>query len=233
MKEKIKDIGYGVLGIGLIVLIIGAFALLVIGGAKLFETFYPVLEKISTFVWGIVWLLLFLSLAPRLRKFTGNGIIIGTYVGGAIFWLLSFYVTYSLWGFLGIIIGVLFLGLGVFFTAILALIFNGQFMGALGFVFILAQIYLFRMFGLWILTKYRSKEIKSEVFQENTKEEETLQLRNEVSGNSYDPEKGSSLTSSFCPNCGNKIEESAVFCTQCGNKLLDKPKTKKITKKIG
>ncbi len=125
MKERIKNFLYGLGGIGFIILIIGGFILLISGGAKLFEILYPILEKISTFVWGIVWLLLFLSIAPRLRKFTGNGIVIGTYIGGAILWLLSFYITYSLWGFLGIFIGVLFMGLGVFFTAILALIFDG------------------------------------------------------------------------------------------------------------
>jgi len=158
MGNKIKDFLYGLGGIGIMILIIGVFVLLIMGGAKLFETLYPTLEKISTIIWGIVWLLVFLSIIPRVRNFTGNGIVLGTYLGGAIFWLLCFYVTYSLWGFLGIIIGVLFMGLGVFFTAILALIFDGQLMEALGFIFILVQIYLVRMLGAWIITKYRPKQ---------------------------------------------------------------------------
>ena len=157
MNEKIKDNLFGVIGILLFVLIIIGFALLISGGAKLFEILYPILENISAFVWGVVWLLAFLSLIPRIRHITGSGVIYGTYIAGAIFWLLCFYVTYSLWGFLGIFIGVLFFGLGVFFTAILALIFDGQFWGALGFTFILVQIYLFRMLGIWILTKYKPK----------------------------------------------------------------------------
>ena len=127
MKEKIKDFLYGAGGISLFVLVIGGFALLIIGGARLFEFLYPILEIISSITWAIVWLLLFLSIVPRLRNFTGNGIIFGTYIGGAIFWLLCFYVTYILWGFLGIFVGVLFFGLGVFFTAVLALLFDGQF----------------------------------------------------------------------------------------------------------
>lgn len=155
MGNKFKDFLYGLGGVGIIILIVGAFVLLIIGGAKLFEILYPILEKISTFVWGVVWLLIILSVIPRLRNFTGNGIVLGTYLGGAIFWLLCFYVTYSLWGFLGIFIGVLFMGLGVFFTAVLALIFDGQLMGALGFAFILIQIYLFRYLGAWIITKYK------------------------------------------------------------------------------
>lgn len=163
MNNRVKDSLYSLGGFGLLILIVVAFGLLIAGGAKLFETLYPVLERISTFVWGVVWLLVLLSVVPKFRNFTGSGIIIGTYVGGAILWLLSFYITYSLWGFLGILIGVLFMGLGVFFTAILSLLFDGQFTGALGFIFVLVQIYLVRMLGFWILTKYRSREALKEL----------------------------------------------------------------------
>lgn len=155
MIEKIKNIGYGALGIGFMTLFFVAIVLLIIGGAKLFEVLYPILERISAVTWGIVWLLLLLSVVPRFRNFTGSGIVLGTYIGGAIFWLLCFYVTYQLWGFLGIFVGVLFFGLGVFFTALLALIFDGQLMGALGFAFVLAQIFFFRFIGNWIISKYK------------------------------------------------------------------------------
>jgi len=157
MKEKIKDSLYGLLGIGFVVLILIGFGLLIAGGAKLFETLYPILENISTFVWGLVWLLLFLSIVPRFRNLTGTGIVFGTYIGGAIFWLLCFYITYQLWGLLGIIVGVLLMGLGVFFTAVLALLFDGQFGPAFYFGFILIQIYAFRLLGHWIITKYKPR----------------------------------------------------------------------------
>lgn len=168
MDNKFKDFLYGLGGIGFIILIIGGFVLLISGGAKLFELLYPILERISTFVWGVVWLLILLSLAPRLRNFTGNGIVLGTYIGGAMFWLLCFYVTYSLWGFLGIFIGVLFMGFGVFFTAVLALMFDGQFGPAFYFGFILAQIYIFRLLGRWILSKYKPRGYRHQ--QEEVKE---------------------------------------------------------------
>src|SRR3989344_7748693 len=144
MQETIKNSFYGILAIGFFVLTIIGFILLIVGGAKLFEVLYPFLEWISSFTWGVVWLFLFFSIVPRFRNFTGSGIVIGTYIGGAIFWLLCFYVTYQLWGFLGIFVGILFFGLGVFFTALLALLLDGQFMGALGIAFVLAQIFFFR-----------------------------------------------------------------------------------------
>jgi len=167
MQETIKNSFYGILAIGFFVLTIIGFILLIVGGAKLFEVLYPFLEWISSFTWGVVWLLLLFSIVPRFRNFTGTGIMIGTYIGGAIFWLLCFYITYSLWGVFGIFVGVLFMGIGVFFTAVLALLFSGQFGAGFYFIFILVQIYLFRLLGAWITTRYKSKK---PIYLENTEE---------------------------------------------------------------
>jgi MFS family permease len=158
MKEKISNFLYGLVGLGLFILPIVAFILLIVGGAKLFESLYPILEKISILVWSIVWLLVIISFVPGVRKFTGSGIILGTYIGAAILWFLCFYITYSLWGILGILIGVIFLGLGVYFTAILALLFNGQFLQAFSIVFNLAQILFLRWLGFLIITKHKPAE---------------------------------------------------------------------------
>jgi len=201
MIEKIKDVGYGVLGFGFMILFFVAVALLIIGGAKLFEVLSPVLEGISTVTWGIVWLLLLFSVVPRFRNFTGGGIILGTYVGGAIFWLLCFYVTYQLWGFLGIFVGVLFFGLGVFFTAVLALLFDGQLMGALGFGFVLAQIFVFRYLGYWIMSKYKS-----------ALEVPTRNVPELIEGEAL-------ITHSYCSKCGNKADVNSKFCTHCGAEI--------------
>lgn len=201
MIEKLKNIGYSVLGIGFFILFIIAITLLIIGGVKLFETLYTILEGIGTVTWGIVWVLLLLSIVPRFRNFTGSGIILGTYVGGAIFWLLCFYVTFQLWGLLGIFVGVLFFGLGVFFTALLALLFDGQFMGALGFAFVLAQIFFFRFLGYWIISKYKGVQ---EVYTSGT------------------PELGESemeTINSYCGKCGNRLDLDSKFCAKCGAEI--------------
>src|SRR3989344_115955 len=201
MIEKLKDIGYSVLGIGFFILFIVAIALLVIGGAKLFETLYPILEGISTVTWGVAWLLLLLSVVPKFRNFTGGGMVLGTYIGGAIFWLLCFYVTYQLWGFLGIFVGVLFFGLGVFVTAVLALLFDGQFIGALGFAFVLAQIFFFRFIGYWIISKYRGAE---KVY---------------TSGIPELGEGENATSDSFCGKCGNRLDLDSKFCAKCGAEI--------------
>jgi|GEM_PF-3214597 len=155
MKEKIKKFLYGTGIIGWIVLSITASLLLIIGGVKLFEFIYPILEKINNFTWAIVWLLVFLSIIPRFRNFTGIGIIIGTYIGGAIYWFICFYITYSLWGLLGALIGVFSL-VGVYFTAIFALLFEAQFSQAFFVILTIIQIFFLRWLGYWITTKYKA-----------------------------------------------------------------------------
>lgn len=196
MLEKIKELGYGTLGIGLFGLFIVAIALLAIGGVKLFEILYPLLESVSSITWSIVWLLLLLSIVPRFRDLTGSGIVLGTYIGGTIFWLLCFYITYQLWGFLGIFVGVISFGLGVFFTAVLALLFDGQFMAALWFIFVLAQIFLFRHLGYWIIGKYREKT--------------------DIYANAAVSDNKLSITPSHCGQCGFKLDSDSNFCQECG-----------------
>lgn len=204
MIGKIKNIGYGALGIGLFALFVVAFALLIFGGAKLFEILYPILEGISSITWGVVWLLLLLSVVPRFRNFTGSGIVLGTYIGGAIFWLLCFYVTYQLWGFLGIFVGILFFGLGVFITATLALIFDGQLMGALGFAFILAQIFLLRFLGYWIISKYRGASSIQSI-------SDKAEL---VNGKAM-------VALSYCSECGHQLDYDGKFCPRCGAEVKE------------
>lgn len=163
MKEKIKDSLWGMAGIGFFILMIATFVLLIMGGAKLFEILNPVLEMIGGITWGIIFLLLILSIVPGFRNFTGNGVVLGTYLVGAIIWFSSFYITYSLWGFLGIFVGVIFLGLGIFFTAILALIFNGEFGAAIILTITLSILYFLRWLGLKILEKYRPKRTEVKI----------------------------------------------------------------------
>lgn len=155
--NNIKSFLSGLGGIGFGVLIIGSFFLLIVGGAKLFEVVNPVLETIGTIVWGIIFLLILLSVVPRFREFTGGWIVIGTYIVGAIVWFTCFFITYSLWGFFGIFIGVMMFGLGVFFTAILSLIFDGQLAAAFIISITLTIIYLMRMFGYWIISKHKTR----------------------------------------------------------------------------
>lgn len=91
----------------------------------------------------------------EIRTYTGTGITLATFIWGAIFWLFSLFITYQLWGLLGVIAGIMFFGLGVFATAFLALIFDGQASGAFLILLNLIVIYGIRMLGNWIASKQK------------------------------------------------------------------------------
>lgn len=73
-----------------------------------------------------VVVLLPLSLIKPCRGFTGFCLFISSYVFGAVTWLISFVTVYSLWGIFGVLLGLLFLGVGVVPLALLASLFHGD-----------------------------------------------------------------------------------------------------------
>ena len=159
MIKKIKDSGGVLLGLGFFVSVSVAFAFIIIGGAKLFELIFPILIWVNFIVWSVVSLLLLFSVVPRFRDFTGKGICLGAFISLVMLWFFSIYATYTLWGFVGIFIGIVLAGFGFFFTAILALLFNGEFREALMFALnILVNIAILYL-GFWIITKHRLKQI--------------------------------------------------------------------------
>jgi hypothetical protein len=71
-------------------------------------------------------LLLPLSIFRKIRGFTGNLIFISSFVFGLVTWLTSFILTYALWGFWGVLIGVLLFGGAVVPFALLATMFESM-----------------------------------------------------------------------------------------------------------
>lgn len=71
-------------------------------------------------------ILLPLSLFRGLRGFTGGAIFISSYIFGLITWLLSFVLTWALWGGWAVVIGILLFGGAVVPFALLATLFKGM-----------------------------------------------------------------------------------------------------------
>jgi hypothetical protein len=64
-----------------------------------------------------------------IKKYRGNIAFVflgSSFIFGITMWLIGFYVTYYLWGIAWVIIGTLFLGVGVVPLALLASLFNGE-----------------------------------------------------------------------------------------------------------
>lgn len=66
-----------------------------------------------------------LALLRRTRMAASVGLFLVSYVLGATTWVLGLLLTWSHWGIVGVIVGILFLGIGVVATGALATLFNG------------------------------------------------------------------------------------------------------------
>lgn len=73
-----------------------------------------------------LFILLPLSLFSSLRGLTGGLIFMSSFVFGAVTWLLSIILTYALWGFWALVIGILLFGGAVVPFAMLATMFEGM-----------------------------------------------------------------------------------------------------------
>jgi len=127
MWEKIKGAGAAVLGIGFFLVIILLVGLFIHGGAWLSAKVYPWLGVAFSVTLGIaLFILLPLGIFRKTRGFSGNGIIISSYIFGLTLWVWGFLLTYTLWGGLAVFIGLFLFGIGVVPIAMLATLFKGM-----------------------------------------------------------------------------------------------------------
>ncbi len=150
--------------IGLLILFILP-VFLIEGGVYLYENFYEIIGTINLSLFGLVVVLLLLSIIPDLRKITSSSIFICSYIFGATLWLISLYYTYSLWGILGVIIGFLFLGIGMIPLAMLALLLHALFIDLGILILLVVLVFVFRFLSVWISSKYRKVNFKNKYLQ--------------------------------------------------------------------
>jgi hypothetical protein len=127
MKEKIKDLGWSLLGIAFFIGLMLLAVLFIKGGLLLNATLYPWLVLISgiTFVISLL-ILLPLGIFKKTRGVSAIGLLIASYIFGATTWVWSFLLAYVFWGFMGLFIGLFMGGIGVVPIAMLASIFHGE-----------------------------------------------------------------------------------------------------------
>lgn len=153
IKEKIKEYGPIVLGLIAITLFFGIFSIFIKYLLIIALYLVPIFEKMNNAISFIVLLLLACSVVPAFRVVTGVGIIIGASLWGIGLWLNSLIITYTLWGLTGIFIGLFLAGVGVLPSAILALLFNGEWRTALILLVSLIITLAAHLLGYWVISK--------------------------------------------------------------------------------
>ncbi len=159
--EKIKNLGWGLLGIIIMFGLILLALLFIKGGLWLSATIYPWLVSISGITFAIsIFILLPLAIFKKTRGASAIGLLIASYIFGATAWVWSFLLAYVFWGFLGLFIGLFIGGVGVVPIAMLASMFKGEW-GIFGqLVLIVIITFGVRFLSLYIAEKAEQKDDK-------------------------------------------------------------------------
>jgi len=126
IAHRMKEAGAGVLGFAALVGILAIGIALLVGAAEfsvwILEWTAPAF--LITFLVSLV--LLVSSLIPPIRGLAAVGIMYASLVFGAILWIWGMSYTYMAWGLLGVIVGLVFLGVGVVPVAMVAALVNAD-----------------------------------------------------------------------------------------------------------
>lgn len=154
MWEKLKEVGWTVLGIAFLVIIALLVGLFIRGGAWLSEKLYPWLVGISSLAIVIlIFVLLPLAIFRKTRSLAGNGIMISSWVFGITLWVWGLLLTYHLWGAIAVFIGLFLLGVGVVPIAMLATLFKGMWSTLGELVLLTILTFGTRLAGAFVITK--------------------------------------------------------------------------------
>jgi len=154
IAARVKDAGSVILGLAVMVGML-AIGIGLLTGAAAFSIWvlkwtFPAFA--ITFLVSFV-LLAPLSLIPPTRGFSAVGFLIASLAFGAILWLWGIGYTYSVWGLLPVIVGLVLLGVGVVPIAMFAALVHGDW-GNLG-MFVLTAVLAIgcRGLGSWLAEK--------------------------------------------------------------------------------
>lgn len=127
MWDKLKGGMSLLLGLGIMIGLLFLVVLFIEGGARLGVIVYPWLATAAGLALAIaLFVLLPLSLLRSTRDFSAAGLLIASYVIGLALWVWALIVTYGIWGFWAVLIGLFIMGVGILPVAMLATLFNGM-----------------------------------------------------------------------------------------------------------
>ena len=103
---------------------------------------------------GIAVLILFpLSFVRATQGVASSGLLLASYVIGLELWMWGLILTYSLWGFWAVILGLVILGIGVVPIAILATLLNGMWSQLIELLVTTAVMFGIRTYSLYVAAK--------------------------------------------------------------------------------
>jgi hypothetical protein len=154
VASGLKNIGMVVLGLLFMAALLGIGIGLLLGAAafsfwvlKWTPIAFALTLAVSFFVLGP------LALIPPTRVASAIGLMIASYVFGAIMWVWGFAFTYVAWGWIAVIIGLVIMGIGVVPVAMLAALLHADWGDLIAFGLLAVLTYGCRALSLWLAQK--------------------------------------------------------------------------------
>lgn len=165
ITEKIKSVGIGLGGLAFVVAAIAIPVVVLFGMTWVSVKVFPWL--MPAFFWTLAVCLFVLgpaALFRRTRGFSVVGLMMASYVFGAVLWISSLLLTLDLWGMFAVVIGLLFFGVGIVPVAILAAIFHAQWSSLGDIAIMLIAMFGVRVLALWLA--YKAERDDKEIYLE-------------------------------------------------------------------
>lgn len=123
--------------------------------SSFFSWAVPLFQNIAGLALSSMILWLPLAAFASTRSWAGGGIILVSYAFGASIWIIAAGTLYSLWGVLGLLVGIFLFGFGVVPLAVIALLVSGAWSLGISLVFWVVLIFAVRAFGYWLTADER------------------------------------------------------------------------------
>lgn len=157
LRSTISSIGTYALGLVVLIAVIAIPVVFIFGAAWVGVRVLPWLMWLC--FWGVgfnILILLPLALIPPTRGWAGLGFYLSSYAFGLTGWFMGLLLTWSLWGLVAVILGLVIMGVGVVPIAIVATLFNGMWLELGVLVLAVVLAYGLRLLGLWLIESYES-----------------------------------------------------------------------------
>jgi hypothetical protein len=121
-----------------------------------------ILDLIPVAVWLITLLTLFvicpLALFSRTKYAAAIILFYVSLFYGAVLWAYGAMITFSEWGIFGLVIGILFLAVGVVPLAVVALVLRAEWLWLASFAALFASLLITRALSAWVIAKMSRRE---------------------------------------------------------------------------
>ena len=152
MQKSLNSVGCFIFAIAAIVGSILAFGLFIRGGVWFTDKILPVLLvfSVGVFIFNVI-VCIPLAFFRRTKLFAGKALFLSSFFYSVLLWLGCLVITFKLWGWFGIIIGLVLLGVGLVPIAVIATLVAGLWGILLHIILLILVIWIARTIGINLL----------------------------------------------------------------------------------